>query len=878
MKKLLLLIFLLPLLAKAQFPAPAGTSTAGTMSFLFKIAAGDTTLFGKDSHGNYYPFGRTSGGSGGSFLPLSFPSTQTLTSNGHNLLLNGNGTRQLLFDANSTTSDTGAPLEIISFQNTSNTAIDGELKFSRLTFVGPANAYARYAQNIKLSLDTDINGIPNVGYVVPLDLVADKNMTINAHTFTMGAKNGSDSTQVVINPTVFDALTQNATVEAELGVSASSNFLGTTELSTGNSASFATSLSGSVIQGVIGAIDASGSKSKNIDFEVGIGSLDGIPVTDNVTNIGFTAPRVYPLSGSPTQYAQYGKVDSLIAAAGGGTTTAALTAGNGLSAPGTFNGAVARTFKADTSILQTIMNFFPKADTRYYTKTAADARYEVPLTFTSGVARTSNTVKADTSTLQTVLNFFPKADTRYYTKTASDATYTPQLRTLTINGTTLDLSANRSWTVSAGTLANPTGLIGFTAVNGSSTSGIRADGAPAADSTLIRSVANSRTLAQTQTALNLKLNVSDTSAMAFVHLAKNETITGAKTTTKLFTVSLPGIGTAQTPGLLVNNPDVATSGNQKYSPVFGLYGGGFKTGGTPGSQSVGFIFQTQPVQGSTSPTGNLNIYSDVNGVQTSLITLTTPGVFTVNNSIVSGGSFTASSASTLPGMNAIGNNFYFSTLNGIVAVANPAYEFDNNSYQARVVFAGTTAAVLTAGNSFANQVFASPSITTAASGTNNIITNVAFRPGAFTATAGSTVTTSANAYFGGAMTGTATNKYDIWAKGPNRFSGMVVDSLLTLTNSNLTLGTAGNKLLITEGTNGSVGQTTLVSGTKAITISGLTTSSRAIVTLVSQGGTVTTTTAYAGVCTSNTLTITALTNAGATDTSDTSILNYFILN
>lgn len=44
-----------------------------------------------------------------------------------------------------------------------------------------------------------------------------------------------------------------------------------------------------------------------------------------------------------------------------------------------------------------------------------------------------------------------------------------------------------------------------------------------------------------------------------------------------------------------------------------------------------------------------------------------------------------------------------------------------------------------------------------------------------------------------------------------------------------------------EGTNGSVGQTTLVAGTKAITISGLT-------------------------------------NAGTTNTSDTSVLNYFIIN
>jgi len=100
---------------------------------------------------------------------------------------------------------------------------------------------------------------------------------------------------------------------------------------------------------------------------------------------------------------------------------------------------------------------------------------------------------------------------------------------------------------------------------------------------------------------------------------------------------------------------------------------------------------------------------------------------------------------------------------------------------------------------------------------------------------------------------------------------------VALTAGNLTIPLA-KRLKVTEGTGGFVGQTTLVSGTKAITITGVTTSSRAILTFVSAGGTVTTTWQYAGVCTSNTLTITALTNAGATDTTDTSTLNYLIVN
>lgn len=101
---------------------------------------------------------------------------------------------------------------------------------------------------------------------------------------------------------------------------------------------------------------------------------------------------------------------------------------------------------------------------------------------------------------------------------------------------------------------------------------------------------------------------------------------------------------------------------------------------------------------------------------------------------------------------------------------------------------------------------------------------------------------------------------------------------VTVANGNLTLGTAGNKITITEGSDGRLGQTTLVSGTKAITINGLTTSSRAFVQLVAQGGTSTTVYNYIAVCTSNTLTITAITVAGATVTTDTSVLNYVVYN
>jgi len=97
------------------------------------------------------------------------------------------------------------------------------------------------------------------------------------------------------------------------------------------------------------------------------------------------------------------------------------------------------------------------------------------------------------------------------------------------------------------------------------------------------------------------------------------------------------------------------------------------------------------------------------------------------------------------------------------------------------------------------------------------------------------------------------------------------------TNGDIQMTVAGNKLFITEGSNGSVGQTTLVSGTKAITVTGTTTSSRCFINLVTPSG-VTLTTTYQCVCTANTITIQANVAAGTINTADGSTLNYWIVN
>lgn len=71
------------------------------------------------------------------------------------------------------------------------------------------------------------------------------------------------------------------------------------------------------------------------------------------------------------------------------------------------------------------------------------------------------------------------------------------------------------------------------------------------------------------------------------------------------------------------------------------------------------------------------------------------------------------------------------------------------------------------------------------------------------------------------------------------------------------------------------GSATLVSGTKAVTITGVTSSNIGFISITTPGGTLAS--GYKVVCTTNTLTITSETTAGATNTLDTSTLNYLVI-
>ena len=98
----------------------------------------------------------------------------------------------------------------------------------------------------------------------------------------------------------------------------------------------------------------------------------------------------------------------------------------------------------------------------------------------------------------------------------------------------------------------------------------------------------------------------------------------------------------------------------------------------------------------------------------------------------------------------------------------------------------------------------------------------------------------------------------------------------TTANSFKKSGGTANQILLASGATNPLykGTSTLVSGTKAVTVSGVTTSNNAFVQLTTPGGTLGG--MYKAVCTTNTLTITSVSTTGITVTTDTSTLNYVI--
>lgn len=159
------------------------------------------------------------------------------------------------------------------------------------------------------------------------------------------------------------------------------------------------------------------------------------------------------------------------------------------------------------------------------------------------------------------------ADAR--TNLGAQATLVSATNIKTINGNSVLGSGDL--TISGATFDNPSAQIGLTAVNGSASTAMRSDAAPAID----QSIAPSWTAAHT------------------------------------FSQSIAAATTATAVDLV--NPTAATSGNQRWSPATVWRGKGWKTNATAASQEVAFRAFVAPIQGAANPTGAWTLQSSING-------------------------------------------------------------------------------------------------------------------------------------------------------------------------------------------------------------------------------------------------------------------------
>jgi len=95
-----------------------------------------------------------------------------------------------------------------------------------------------------------------------------------------------------------------------------------------------------------------------------------------------------------------------------------------------------------------------------------------------------------------------------------------------------------------------------------------------------------------------------------------------------------GLGTASSDGLSLVNSTAAANGAQQISPRLRLTGQGWKTNATAGSQTLDWVIDNLPVQGTSAPTSILNFKHQVNGGGYSTIaSITSGGTLSIGNNL-----------------------------------------------------------------------------------------------------------------------------------------------------------------------------------------------------------------------------------------------------
>lgn len=154
------------------------------------------------------------------------------------------------------------------------------------------------------------------------------------------------------------------------------------------------------------------------------------------------------------------------------------------------------------------------------------------------------------------------------------------------------------------------------------------------------------------------------------------------------TISNNGIGAVSADGLVLQNTTAAAAGAQQYSPRLHFIGQGWKTDATAASQTVDWLIENEPTQGTAAPTSFLAFLSQINGGgYATKASLSSGGVLNLSTGIQIAGAATSGNA-----LIGDGTNFVSSSLNATIAAI-----FQNYMTGLGMTWASTTTFTVAAG-------------------------------------------------------------------------------------------------------------------------------------------------------------------------------------
>lgn len=389
-----------------------------------------------------------------------------------------------------------------------------------------------------ISNDT-ISLIGGGGAFLPLNFTTDNTLSLNGHEFDISDTNLAYS--LSNSSFIQRMLTSSSSTEIIQGPATLN--MNSVDQTTGDNATI------EVDQGPVAAFISTQLATSGFEKKLLLSTVggNGIPVTDQIDNIGLNGTVVFPKVYG-TQYAQYSKVDSIAKAkadsVAAGSSHNIYNISDSLTSPRQLKSHdYPLNFLFGDSTQTSHSNQFHLDKDGFYTyttgfPTSAQSTVQIGQDSTGvainsflGASSSGGTVQQymlNVGEDHTGSGYFHNSSyfAREYSGGSAQGLYfiptrltpiiadTKQHRGITADSLTIRPLLLQAWdyvpkkyvdsvaTASGATGANPTASIGFTAVNGSAGTFIRSNGAPKADSTVIRSVANSYSLAGMQTKLN----------------------------------------------------------------------------------------------------------------------------------------------------------------------------------------------------------------------------------------------------------------------------------------------------------------------------------------------------------------------------------------